>query len=46
VVDWLLFLPLAFGEPMNGGILNRGADLTMGFWLGALALTERETLSA
>jgi hypothetical protein len=46
VVAWLLFLPLAFGEPMNGGILNRGADLTMGFWLGALAVTERETPSA
>ena len=37
----LLFLPLVFGELAHGGIINRGADLAMGLWLGAFAWSER-----
>jgi hypothetical protein len=42
---WLLFLPLVFGEPAHGGIINRAADLAMGAWIGVFALTERHRVS-
>jgi hypothetical protein len=35
---WLLFLPLAVGEPPGGGIVNRAADLAMGAWLATFAV--------
>lgn len=38
---WLLFLPLVFGEPAVGGLLNGAADLAMGAWIGTFAWTER-----
>jgi len=36
-----LFFPLVLGEPPAGGLINRAADLAMGAWLGALALSGR-----
>jgi hypothetical protein len=33
----VLFLPLAFGEPPFGGLLNRAADLAMAGWLSWFA---------
>jgi hypothetical protein len=36
---WLVFLPLVFGEPPLGGILNRLADLAVGAWLVTFAWT-------
>jgi hypothetical protein len=37
VLAWLLFLPLVFGEPPFGGLLNRVADLVMAAWLTTFA---------
>ncbi len=37
VLVWLLFLPLVFGEPPAGGMLNRAADLAMAAWLATYA---------
>lgn len=39
VLAWVLFLPLVFGEPPAGGLVNRAADLAMGAWIAAFALT-------
>ncbi len=39
VLSWALFLPLVIGDPPGSGLLNRAADLALGAWIAAYAVT-------